>query len=127
MSMWERPTFIQAEVHLLGNGPIIRYPRKQISKHILEVTQSTVGPLSLSSQHFGKHVFVTTNNLHGYAQAYIRSRAYKNNSIRQTDVVQGSHSRKENQELIQRFFHCPKRYYTTNECTRDSSSSMYSS
>jgi hypothetical protein len=38
--MWESPTFIQAEVHFLGNGPIIRYPRKQIGKHIVEVTQS---------------------------------------------------------------------------------------
>jgi hypothetical protein len=69
IALWEPPTFIQSEVHLLGNGSIIRYPRKQIGKHILEVTQSTVGPPLLSTQQFGKHIFVTTNNLYRYAQA----------------------------------------------------------
>jgi hypothetical protein len=37
---------------------------------------------SIASQRFGKHVFVTTNHFHGYALAYIRSRAEKNESIR---------------------------------------------
>jgi hypothetical protein len=77
--LWEPPTFIQAEIHLMGSGSTIRYPRKQIGKHILEVTQSTVRPSLLSSQRFGSHVSVTTNGFHGYAQACtsIRSRADK--------------------------------------------------
>jgi hypothetical protein len=41
---------------------------------------------------------VTANNLHGYALDYKSDRA-DNESIRQTVVVQGSRSRKENQEL----------------------------
>jgi hypothetical protein len=71
-------------VYLLSNGAKIRYPRKQIGKHILEVKQSTAGLPLLSSRQYGKHVFVKTNNFHGYAQetnefdgyplAYIRSR-----------------------------------------------------
>jgi hypothetical protein len=54
----------------------------------------------IASQRFGKHVFVTTNNLHGYALHIKSGRADKNESIRQTVVVQGSRTRKENQELI---------------------------
>jgi hypothetical protein len=37
--LWEPPTFIQVEMHFIGNVPIIRYPRKQMGKHILEVPQ----------------------------------------------------------------------------------------
>lgn len=40
-----------------------------LSKHIIEVTQSAIGPRLLSSQRFGEQVFVTTNNLHGYERA----------------------------------------------------------
>jgi hypothetical protein len=49
---------------------------------------------------------MTTNNFHGYALDYKSGCADKNGSNHQTAIVQGSRSRKENQELIKRFFIC---------------------
>jgi hypothetical protein len=71
--------------HLQGNASV----------NILVVMQSTAGPWLLSSQCFSKHVFVTTNNLHGYTQvtnnfygyelAYIRTHGDKMGAfVRQT-------------------------------------------
>jgi hypothetical protein len=75
------------------------FARQYFDKHVLKVTQSTVGP-RLLSRHFSKHVFVTTNNLHGYMQAtnyfdgyelaYMRSCVHTNERILQTDIIQGS-------------------------------------
>jgi hypothetical protein len=50
-------------------------------------------PRFLSSQRFGKHVFVAKNHLHGFP--WIRASPYKDpwrlqKLVRQTDVVQGS-------------------------------------
>jgi hypothetical protein len=47
----------------------------------------------LSNQRFGNHMFVTTNNLHGFP--WIRASPYNEpwrlqSFVRQTDVVQGS-------------------------------------
>jgi hypothetical protein len=92
--------FSEMNLSVMDRPYLSRVARQRICKRILEVPQSAVRPRLLSSQRFGNHVFVTTDNLHGYGQAteefhgyelaYIRSHADSSWRIRQTDVLQGS-------------------------------------
>jgi hypothetical protein len=62
--------------------------RKRFVRHILEVTQSILERLLLSTGRFSEHVFVTTNHLHGFP--WIPTSLHKEyREIRQTDVARG--------------------------------------
>jgi hypothetical protein len=63
----ERKYTVTEYGHMLGNAPVNTFPP--------EVTKPTVEPRLLSSQRFGKHIFVTTKHVHGFP--WIRASLYK--------------------------------------------------
>jgi hypothetical protein len=74
---------------LLANGSVSTFPPQLIDTE-----------KSIASQMFGKHVFVTTNNFHGYSQAtnifhgyalnYRNGNAAKKVRVRQADFIRNS-------------------------------------